>query len=56
MHSPFTVVELFKALGDINRLRIVRLLASHPQQTFCVADLAAILGIPSPAARSTSVH
>lgn len=43
------IVELFKVLGDINRLKIVRLLASHPEKTYCVADLASALGITPPA-------
>lgn len=39
------LVRLFKALGDENRLRIIRTLAD---QTLCVCDLAKQLEIPQP--------
>lgn len=38
-------VRLFKALGDESRLRIIRALFEN---TFCVCDLAAKLGIAQP--------
>jgi ArsR family transcriptional regulator len=41
---------VFKALGDPTRLRIIRMLASNPEDTLCVADLAARLGSTQPAA------
>lgn len=44
-----TMAEVFKALGDTNRLRIIRILASNPKDTLCVADLANKLGITQPA-------
>lgn len=44
-----TLSEVFKALGDPTRLRIIKLLASNPENTLCVADLADRLGITQPA-------
>ncbi len=41
--------ELFKALGDVTRLRIIRMLASNPGSTLCVADLASRLNMTAPA-------
>jgi ArsR family transcriptional regulator len=42
--------EIFKALGDPTRLRIIRMLASGMENDLCVADLAKKLGITQPAA------
>ena len=42
--------DVFKALGDPTRLRIIRMLASNPEDTLCVADLAGRLGSTQPAA------
>lgn len=39
------LVRLFKALGDENRLRILKALSD---QTYCVCDLARNLGISQP--------
>jgi DNA-binding transcriptional ArsR family regulator len=47
------MAEVFKALGDPTRLRIIRMLASNPADTLCVADLADRLGSTQPA---TSQH
>ena len=44
------MADVFKALGDPTRLRIIRMLASNPEDTLCVADLAARLGGTQPAA------
>ena len=44
------MAEVFKALGDPTRLRIIRMLASNPEDTLCVADLADLLGSTQPAA------
>lgn len=44
------MAEVFKALGDPTRLRIIRMLASNMVDTLCVADLAGQLGITQPAA------
>ena len=44
------MAEVFKALGDPTRLRIIRMLASNMVDTLCVADLAKHLGISQPAA------
>jgi ArsR family transcriptional regulator len=45
-----TMAQVFKALGDPTRLRIIRMLASNPENTLCVADLASKLNITQPAA------
>jgi ArsR family transcriptional regulator len=42
--------EIFKALGDPTRLRIIRMLASKMEDSLCVIDLAKKLGITQPAA------
>ena|SRR3974377_229451 len=47
------MAEVFKALGDPSRLRIIKMLASNPESTLCVADLAGRLGLTQPA---TSQH
>jgi len=47
------MAEVFKSLGDPTRLRIIRMLASNPADTLCVADLADRLGSTQPA---TSQH
>ncbi len=44
------IAEVFKALGDTQRLRIIRMLASGMEKRLCVADLAEKLGITQPAA------
>jgi len=44
------MADVFKALGDPTRLRIIRMLASNPEDTLCVADLASRLGFTQPAA------
>lgn len=44
------MADVFKALSDPTRLRIIRMLASNPEDTLCVADLAAKLGSTQPAA------
>ena len=44
------MAEVFKALGEPTRLRIIRMLASNPEDTLCVADLADQLGSTQPAA------
>ncbi len=47
------MAEVFKALGDPTRLRIIKILATSPESTVCVADLAKRLGVTQPA---TSQH
>ena len=44
------MAEVFKALGDPTRLRIIRMLAWEMEDSLCVADLAGKLGITQPAA------
>ncbi|MCD4819610.1 MAG: metalloregulator ArsR/SmtB family transcription factor [Candidatus Cloacimonetes bacterium] len=43
------MAEIFKALGDANRLKIVKLLMSAEEKKLCVDDLAKILNISQPA-------
>ncbi len=43
------MAELFKALGDVSRLKIIKILASHESNTFCVSQIAEMLGITQPA-------
>jgi len=43
------MVEVLKAFADINRMKIVRVLAANPDESVCVSDLARILGISQPA-------
>ena len=47
------MAEVFKALGDVNRMMIIKILASNPDESLCVIDLADMLGITQPA---TSQH
>jgi ArsR family transcriptional regulator len=47
------MAEVLKALGDINRMKIIRILASNPEESVCVIDMADMLGITQPA---TSQH
>jgi ArsR family transcriptional regulator len=42
--------DIFKALGDPTRLRIIRMLASKMEDKLCVVDLAKKLGITQPSA------
>ena len=43
------VIGFFKALGDLSRLRLIRILSSSEENLYCVADLAKKLGITQPA-------
>jgi ArsR family transcriptional regulator len=47
------MVEVFRALGDLNRMKIIRILASNPDESVCVSELAGMLGITQSA---TSQH
>lgn len=47
------MARVFKALGDVNRMRIIKVLASNPNESVCVVEMADILGISQPA---TSQH
>jgi DNA-binding transcriptional ArsR family regulator len=44
------MAEVFKALGDPNRLKIIWMLTGEGEERLCVADLAEKLGITQPAA------
>ena len=48
--KPNEMTEIFKALGDPNRLRIIRMLASNMINTLTVSELAEKLNITQPAA------
>ncbi|PID82360.1 MAG: hypothetical protein CSB16_01290, partial [Clostridiales bacterium] len=48
-NNIFMTAELFKTLGDVSRLRIIKILASNENNTFCVSQIAEILGISQPA-------
>lgn len=43
------MAEVFKALGDANRLKIIKLLIINKDEELCVAELAQKLGISQPA-------
>lgn len=45
-----TLAEVFKAIGDQKRIKIIKLLASSMQDTLCVSDVAEKLKISQPAA------
>ncbi len=45
-----TLTEVFKAVGDQKRIKIIKLLASNMEETLCVSDVAVKLGITQPAA------
>lgn len=45
-----TLAEVLKAIGDLKRIKIIKLLASNMQETLCVSDVAVRLGITQPAA------
>lgn len=44
------MAEVFKAIGDINRMKIIKILASNLEESVCVVDLAKMLNITQPAA------
>ncbi len=43
------MAEVFKALGDVNRMLIIFILASGEDEKVCVTELATRLGITQPA-------
>lgn len=45
-----TMANLFKTLGDKNRLKIIKILASSPDETICVSDIGKMLNISQSAA------
>ena len=45
-----TLADVLKAVGDLKRMKIIKLLASNMQDTLCVTDVAIKLGISQPAA------
>ena len=47
------MAPVFRAFGDLNRMKIIKILASNPDESLCVSDLARMIGITQPA---TSQH
>lgn len=47
------MAEVFRAVGDINRMKIIKILAENPEQSLRVIDIGKIIGISQPA---TSQH
>lgn len=47
------MVPVFRALGDLNRMKIIKILASNPEDSLCVSEIAEMIGITQPA---TSQH
>jgi DNA-binding transcriptional ArsR family regulator len=44
------MAPVFRAFGDVNRMKIIKVLASNPEESLCVSDIAGVLGISQPAA------
>jgi ArsR family transcriptional regulator len=44
------MAQVFRAFGDVNRMKIIKILASNPEESVCVSDLAGMLKITQPAA------
>jgi DNA-binding transcriptional ArsR family regulator len=44
------MAPVLKALGDINRMKIIKILASNPEDSLCVSDIAKAIGVSQPAA------
>ena len=47
--SITTMADVFRALGDPTRLKIMRMLASNPERSLCVGAIAQRLSITQPA-------
>ena len=47
------MARVLKAMGDVNRMKIIRIIASNPDESVCVMEVAEMLGISQPA---TSQH
>ena len=47
------MAPVFRAFGDLNRMKIIKILASNPENSLCVSDIARMIGISQPA---TSQH
>jgi ArsR family transcriptional regulator len=45
-----TLAEVLRAISDLKRMKIIKMLASNMQDTLCVSDVAIKLGISQPAA------
>ena len=47
------MAPVFRAFGDLNRMKIIKILASNPEESLCVSEIAGQIGITQPA---TSQH
>jgi ArsR family transcriptional regulator len=47
------MAPVFRAFGDLNRMKIIKVLASNPEESLCVSEIADVIGITQPA---TSQH
>ena len=46
------MAEVLKALGDVNRMKIIKVLASNTDESVTVTELAEVLGVPEGTVRS----
>ena len=44
------MAEVFKAVGDVNRMKIIKILAENPEQSLSVTDIGGTIGVTQPAA------
>jgi DNA-binding transcriptional ArsR family regulator len=44
------MAPVFRAFADLNRMKIIKILASNPEESLCVSDIAKMIGISQPAA------
>ena len=44
------MAEVFKAVGDVNRMKIIKILAESPEQSLRVTDIGEMIGVTQPAA------
>jgi ArsR family transcriptional regulator len=47
------MAPVFRSFGDLNRMKIIKILASSPENSLCVSEIADLIGITQPA---TSQH
>ena len=47
------MAPVFRAFGDLNRMKVIKILASNPEESLCVSEIAGQIGITQPA---TSQH
>jgi DNA-binding transcriptional ArsR family regulator len=44
------MAPVFRAFGDLNRMKIIKILASNPENSLCVSEIAEAIGVTQPAA------